>query len=327
LRASSAAPLLLLALSLSDGTVSSSSSASRSAPSGPCEGDRPTPPRALYLKLRSAAFPGSPYPDAAVHVPPGFDATRSPGLVLYFHGWKSCVAAALADEDVPCTDGDDGDQDDRHPAAGLAAQMDDARVNALLLAVELRVDASTGETGELATAGGMRAMLREVLHERLAGTLGCTLELDAIDRIVVVAHSGGYQAAATVLQLGDLPQISEVILLDALYGADDVFRSWVTDAPSRRYHRFVDLYTCCGGTLDRSRAMAELAHRVAGGTSEGMVFDDDGDADLDPGALTHPFVFKRVATPHGALPRAHLRALLDAAGFSRIEATLPSHAG
>jgi hypothetical protein len=211
------------------------------------------------------------------------------------------VAAVLSEDAVPCEEGGEP----RTPS-GLARQVDDAGVNALLVAVELRVDASTGETGQLAAPAGARGLLREILG-RIREALGCDLEVDALDRVLVMAHSGGYQAAATVVAMGDLPQISEVVLLDALYGADDVFRSWVADG-----RRFVDLYTCCGGTLERSRALSGQAGRGE------AVFDDDGDSDLDSGALSHLVVFKRVPAAHSDLPRAYARVVLENAGFAPI---------
>ena len=280
-----------------------------------CEGARPTPPSALFFQLRSGAFPGGDHPDVAVHLPPGFDATRSPGAVLYFHGWNGCVAAALSDDDVPCEDGGEP-----RAASALASQLDEARVNAMLVAVELRIDAATGETGELAGPGTMRAILGEVLGERLPTWLGCALEVDALERIVVVAHSGGYQAAASVLEFGDLPRIGEVVLLDAFYGADEVFGRWLDDAlsgeaPSRR---FVDLYTCCGGTLARSRAMGEIARTRAWGEELVRNDDDDRGGELDSRDLDRAITFKRVGAPHGALPRRYMRAVLESSGFSAI---------
>jgi hypothetical protein len=302
--------LLLLCLAATDQGSTPPSSAPGRERAGPCEGARPTPPRTLFFTLRSSAFPGSPHPDAAVHIPPGFDATRSPGVVLYFHGWNGCVATALADEDSACEDGGDP-----RTSAALAAQIDDAHVNALLIAIELRPNAATGEPGDLAAPGMMRTMLAELLRERLAETIGCPLEVDALDRIAIIAHSGGYQGAASVLEFGDLPQVSEVVLLDALYGAEDVFRSWLRggspDAPPRR---FVNIYTCCGGTADRSRAMAELA-----ATEPGLVFYDDGDSELDASALAKPRVFKHVARAHSELPRAYVRLLLQNVGFARTD--------
>jgi hypothetical protein len=294
-----------------------------------CEGNRPALPEMLAFELRAGAFPGSGHPDVAVHVPAGFDASRRPGVVLYFHGWNGCVAASLADEDAPCSE-----EGDPRQASGLATQIDQAGVNALLVAVELRVDLPTGEPGQLAMPGALRELLSELFAEHLAEPLGCTLDVDALDRIVVVAHSGGYQAAASAIRYGGLAQMSEVDLLDSLYGADDVFAEWVEEAAETAGARlrFVDLYTSAGGTLDRSRSLAALAHRAAGGFT-GVVYDsDERDSvrvgpDLSDGALAQrlarPVVFQRVPVEHAGLPRAYFGTLVRAAGFAPLSARRP----
>lgn len=281
-----------------------------------CEGAREPLPQALFFQLDNGAFDDDPgRPDVAVHVPPGFDATRRPGLVLYFHGWNGCVAQALADDEAPCSEGGDA-----RAAAQLAAQLDDTRANALLVAVELRADMQTGEPGALAMPGGLRAMLRELLGEKLAPVVGCAIDVDALDRTVIVAHSGGYQAAASALEFGDVPSIRELDMLDALYGAESVVGEWLRYAVDRT--RFVNLYTCCGGTLERSRAMARFARATMSAAGLGdAVYDDDGEDDLDDAALSHPIVFKRVPIAHRDLPRAYVRSLIAAAGFSRIDTT------
>jgi hypothetical protein len=190
---------------------------------------------------------------------------------------------------------------------------------------------ATGEPGAIAMPGGLRGLLRELFDEHLRDALGCSLDrdaldLDALDRVVVVAHSGGYQAAASAIELGDVPRITEVDLLDALYGADDVFLRWVRTQRERfdpRVNdglRFVDLYTCCGGTAEASRALAGSA--TASLRSAGLgatVALDDSEGALDEALLTHPVVFKRVSGPHGELPRVYLRELIEAAGFAHIE--------
>jgi hypothetical protein len=282
---------------------------------------RPRPADTFTLHLRGGAFPGAEWPDVAVHVPPGFDPARRPGVVLYFHGWSGCVEAALSGSDVACAKGGP-----LRPAADLAAQVDASRVNAILIAVELRADATTGEPGRMAMPGGARALLRELFIEKLAGPLGVTLEPDALDRIVVIAHSGGYQAVAGVLEAGDLPRVTEVDVLDALYGGQDTFARWVADDAARFDRlassrlRFVDLYTCCGGTLETSRAMAARIRDILGPLDlAGGVHDDDDATDPTAEDLKAPVLFKRVPVAHAALPRTYVRALLEAAGFARIE--------
>jgi hypothetical protein len=295
---------------------------SRARPATACEGGRAVLPPMLAYQLRSGAFPGSQRADVAVHVPPGFDGTRRPGLVLYFHGWQSCVEAALSAADVAC--GDDGAL---RPGANLVDQVDGSRVNAILVAIEVRADSPTGEPGQMAMPGGARALLRELFTEKLAEPLGCALDPDALDRIVIVAHSGGYQAAAGVLEVGDLPRVTEVAMLDALYGGQDVFARWIAndalrfDSRMSGGLRFVDLYTCCGGTAAPSRSMVGRARDILGavGLADG-VRDDESDSDLDAGDLTVPVLFKRVRQSHAELPRTYVRALLESAGFARIAA-------
>jgi hypothetical protein len=281
-----------------------------------CEGQGLVLPHALFFELRSGAFPGAGHPDVAVHVPSGFDATRRPGLVLYLHGWRGCAAAAFSSDEGAC-------EDAGPPGADLAAQVDAAGVNALFVALETRFDQPTGEPGQLAMPGVGRDLLRELLSEHLADSLGCAIPVEAIDRIALIAHSGGYQAAAGLLALGDLPHVAEVVLLDALYGGRDVFIRWIRDR-SRRFDpraddavRFVDLYTCCGGTADASRNLARGTRDVLAALP-GALFDDDGDGDLSATMLQHPVVFKRVPLAHSALPAAYVRAVVESAGFARI---------
>jgi hypothetical protein len=277
-------------------------------------------PEVMTFALPAGAFAGAGHPDVAVHVPPRFDPTDRPGLVLYFHGWEGCATVALAPSDGPCST-----EGAARRSANLSAQLDASGANALAVAVELRPDARTGEPGDLAKPGAARRLLRELLEERLAAPLGAWLPLDRIERIVVIAHSGGYQAAAAVLETGDLPQVSEVILLDALYGGTDIFTRWVTDDIARFDARrpdplrFVDLYTCCAGTARASRMAArELAEAFGTAHLTDAVLDDDAATDgrsaVPPAGRT--VVFQRLAAEHAELPRLLVQPLLASAGFA-----------
>jgi hypothetical protein len=300
------------------------------APQSACEGARDPLPDVMTFALRASAFPdstGDPArADVAVHVPPGFDATRRPGLIVYFHGWSGCVEAALSAEDRPCADGGEP-----RPASALAAQIDDAGVNALLVAIELRVDMPTGEPGRLAMPGGLRDLLRELFAEHLAAPLGCALEVDGLDRVVLIAHSGGYQAACSALALGDVPRLTEIDLLDALYGGDDLLLRWIRSQAARFDRRasdrlrLVDLYTCCGGTAEASRALGVEARAALGAAGlAAEVAADDASAGLDA-RLAHSVVLQQVPAEHAELPRVYLGGLVRAAGFARtrISGVLP----
>jgi hypothetical protein len=248
------------------------------------------------LDLRSRAFADADGPAVAVHVPPGFDAGKGPAVVIYFHGWNGCVRVALGDEDAPCVE-----QGPDRTASSLVAQLDQAGVNAMLVAIELRPDVASGDPGSLAEPGRVRALLQELFIEHLTLPLGRTIDVDALGPTMVVAHSGGYQAAAVTLELGGV-RVDDVVLLDALYGADDVFGSAV-----RGGVHLLDLYTCCGGTDGHSRALAAaLARDVASD-----VAIDDGDADVDPTTLTHTVFFKRVPAAHALLPQLYARVVFE----------------
>jgi hypothetical protein len=268
------------------------------------EGGCVTSAETFFYETRSAAFPEAGHPDVAVHVPRGFDPARRPGAIVYFHGWNGCVQVALGDEDAPCSA--DGPP---RLASRLSTQLDEAGVNALLVAVELRVDAPTGEVGELSQPGGLRMLLDEVLRERLSRTLDVMLDVDSLDRIVIVTHSGGYQAAAAALRFGDLPHVTEVVLLDALYGADEALDDVLHD----RSIRLVNLYTSSGGTRDRSLRMAEVTRALGRD-----LFTDDGESDLQQTSLSHEIVLKHVPQAHSDLPRTYTRAILAAARFAVV---------
>jgi pimeloyl-ACP methyl ester carboxylesterase len=261
------------------------------------EADQSPQSQTWLLELRSRAFVDAEGPAVAVHVPPGFDAGGGPGVILYFHGWNGCVRVALGDDDEPCVEGGP----DRK-ASSLAAQLDQAGVNAMLVAIELRPDVESGDPGKLAEPGRVRAMMQELFVEHLALPFGRTLDVDALGPTIVVAHSGGYQAAAATLARGGV-RVDDVVLLDALYGADDVFGSAV-----RAGVQLLDLYTCCGGTDGHSRALAAAlvpTHR------DGDVMVDDGDSDLDPTTLTHTVFFKRVPAAHALLPQLYARVIFE----------------
>jgi hypothetical protein len=283
-----------------------------------CEGARPPAFDSIALRLDHGAFPGSVAEDVVVHVPHGFDAAHRPGVVVYFHGWMGCARSAMGPADTACREGGD-----TRTAANLAAQVDDARVNALVVAVELRADMPTGEAGRLAMPGGLRLLLSELLSSRLAPAIDCAIDVDGLDRVVLIAHSGGYLAAAAALEAGDVPEVTEVVLLDALYGAEGVFERWIRDdiggfAPSRAARlRWVDLYTCCAGTAEPSRAFATTLEAPLAAVG-GRATVDDGPGELAPAILRDAVVFKRVPVGHSEVPRTYVRAIVEAAGFAPI---------
>ncbi len=292
------------------------------APSTACQGARDASAIApvLFYNLTNAPFPGTAHPDVAVHVPTGFDGTRRPGLIVFFHGFDNCVANVMGSVDTACTAGGAA-----RDALHLVDQLDAAHVNAILVAVEIDFDQATGSPGELTTPGKFHAMLHELFTDHLNAVTGCTLDVGDLDRVVVSSHSGGYQAAAATIAHGQVTQLREIDLLDSLYGEIPTFDGWV-QTNVKRFDpmrtdglRWVDVYTSTGGTDTNSRTMSTSAAMwlSAAGLSASY-FDDDTTATLVPADYAHPVIFKHSALPHGDVPKYYFQQLAQASGFAPL---------
>jgi hypothetical protein len=274
----------------------------------------------LFYDLRSAPFPDASTPSVAVHIPPGFDPGNRPGVIAFFHGFDNCVSNVVGDTDTPCVDGGEA-----RASYGLADQIDSAHVNAILVAVELEVDEATGNPGQLGTMGDFHDLLHELFTEHLDSVLGCPLDVDDLDRVVVSSHSGGYEAAADVLAYGMVPQVTEVDLLDSLYGETPTFYGWVTSNiarfdPTRADElRWMDIYTSSGGTEANSQDMAaSAAEWLADAGLEGSLWNDETTDTLDAATYEHPMIFKLSALSHDGVPAYYVKELAMASGFATI---------
>jgi hypothetical protein len=275
--------------------------------------------RVYLYRMAAAAFPAQAGPSVAVHVPPGFDPTPPLGVQVYFHGWSNCVANVVGATNTPCTAGGPARR-----ASDLITQFDAARVNALLVVPELRVDAMTGDPGAFARAGAFRAFLQELLTTQLAPVIG-RRDVADVGRVSVMAHSGGYVAAAAVARVGEVAALRELALLDALYGEVSTFDRWVQGGlarfvpPAATGLRFVDVYTTSGGTRANSRAMAGRAVAWLSGAGRlGSLLDDDTVTMLEPEAYAHPVIFKHSALSHDNTTRYYPRRLFAASGFAPL---------
>lgn len=281
----------------------------------------PDIPPLLLFNLRAGAFPDAGHPDVAVHVPRGFDPSNHPGLVVFFHGFDNCVKNVVGSVDTECTP-DAGARDALH----LIDQLDAARVNAILVAVQLPFDARTGDPGQLAKPGDFHALLHELFTEHMDALLGRALDVGDFDPIVVGTHSGGYQAAALAVSVGQVPQIRELDLYDSLYGDTAIFDAWFRTnehrfAPQRPDGlRWMDVYTQTGGTEPNSRAMeANVAEWLADAGLASSLLDDNTTDTLEAGAFAHPVVFKLTSLPHGDVPKLYFEIFARHAGFTPLQ--------
>jgi hypothetical protein len=275
--------------------------------SGPPDASPPPclPAATHALSIAAGAFPPSPdHPNVIVAVPPGFDPTPPVDVVVYIHGFNNCITNVLGDTNTACTPGGPA-----RIATGLAAQLDTAGKNALLILPEVAYDQASGNPGALGTDGGFRALLDETLAA-LPPPLG-PLAVDDLGRVVVASHSsGGYQAVAAMITIGGI-DADEVWLFDSLYGELSTFEAWcVADLASfASARRFATFYTDTGGTAANNLDLADRAATwVASDPS--VLVDDRTTATWDDDTYHHGLLFKRSALSHDGVPQYYVERMI-----------------
>jgi hypothetical protein len=155
---------------------------------------------------------------------PNFD-PKAPGvIVVYFHGNNATLARDVV-----------GRQRAPH-------QVANSRLNAVLVAPQMAVDARDSSAGNFWREGGFAAFLDEAESKIARYYPNATRADFARMPVVVVAYSGGYLPAAFSLAHGGAgSRIKGVVLLDALYGEPDKFARWIEQERGRAF--FVSAYS------------------------------------------------------------------------------------
>lgn len=266
------------------------------------------PPRHVYT-LQNAPFADG-HPSVLVHLGKGFVPQGPLNLVVYFHGWSNCVVNDVEAAGSPCTPGRPA-----RAAHNLIGSLDASGANAALIAVERAYDQTSSSAGRLTQAGLFRALILELLPKlgELAGRMYSEADLG---KLVLATHSGGYQAVALILDRGGLTaQVSEVILLDSLYGNTAEFDAWLKGGLGTR--RLANVYTGSGGTLANAQAMAVRAKAWAQAARlpASALLDDRTTATLADGNFNAPLFFKRSGLSHDGVVAYYLPKLLAHAGL------------
>jgi hypothetical protein len=175
-----------------------------------------------------------------LHVPPDFDIDRTAAIVLFFHGHR-----ARLERDV-------------WKRYGTASQISLSGSNAVLVAPQFAVGANDSSIGQFWRPGKMASYLDEAA-ERLARMIGQP-QKTAVFRslpIIVVAYSGGFEAAGYALKAEELRgRIQGVVLLDAAYGHLDTFARAVAH---NRQRFLISAWSATGrGNSHLSRRLREL---------------------------------------------------------------------
>jgi hypothetical protein len=242
------------------------------------------------LRLDTPPHPPGDAPDLVVHVPARLDLARPVHAAVFLHGFSCCARALVSDEPVPCYSRGPSGQ-----AYGLAARHDATATNSLLVVPQLAMLARDARAPRLARTGGFDALMQAAYgvaeaHVGRAVSRG---------RVLLVAHSAGYRAAADILSQPVRPaELGGVLLLDALYARWDDFARFV-----RAGGLVVSLHT------GEARTTAGNAHLLARlGPRGARRSYDELERALGPGRG----LVARVTTPHGTLPARHYTELVRA---------------
>jgi hypothetical protein len=189
---------------------------------------------------------------------PNFD-PKAPGvIVVYFHGNNATLQRDVVNRQ------------------GAPRQVAASRLNAVLVAPQMAVDARDSSAGNFWREGGFAAFLDEA-ETKIAGYFPNATRSDfARMPVVVVAYSGGYLPAAFSLAHGGAgSRIKGVVLLDALYGEPDKFARWIEQERGRAF--FVSAYST--SSKPENRALRErLEH-------DGVPTETGVPATLGPGTV------------------------------------------
>src|SRR4051794_36989407 len=156
-------------------------------------------------------------------VPPQFEARRPFDLVVYFHGFWTDMSKQNSMPHPPGAPG---------IWYGLAEQLAAGGRNAVLVAPQLPKSASDGHPGKLRNSGGGAAFLKEVREVLLDRFGAASANSVARAKVVLVSYSGGYQAAACLIDkaTGDPDRIRAILMIDSLYGFEETFADWIRKA-------------------------------------------------------------------------------------------------
>ena len=217
-------------------------------------------------------------PNAYVYVPRAFDAAAPLRIITIFHGFKNCIASYVSPNGLPCLEGHEVGT-----GYDLAKQMEKAGTGAILVVPEISYGIFSSDPGRLGERGEFRAFLTELL-DALAPTIGHH-RVEDIERMALMASSGGYQALEPVLDHGGVP-VTDVYLLAAFYlYTDSAVARFLHDSlesykpGAKNPRRFGILYSRKGGAMPQTEVLRgkaiEWLH--AAGEDEVGHFDPSGE--------------------------------------------------
>ncbi len=170
------------------------------------------------------------YTDNSVlfHIPPTFDPEKPFFLLVFFHGLNTDIQT----EEEKCR---------------TLEQVDDSGRNVILIMPQLAKNAVDSSPGKFFLSNKFRNFMIEsadILSEKLGKQYLAKLRASPI---VLSAFSGGYKAAAYILDRGgENARIRGIFLMDALYEDVDKFGQWIIDGSQSRFFLLLFTRGSCG---------------------------------------------------------------------------------
>lgn len=174
------------------------------------------------------------YTDSSVLIvlPTNYKKNKKVNIVCWFHGWYNTIDSA-------------------NQRFELAKQFMASNVNAILVIPEGAKNAPDSYAGKLEQPNIFTQLINDIFIKLKKAKL---IHAKATpDNIVLAGHSGAYRVMAHVTAKGGLP-INEILLFDGLYADTDKYLSWLQ---LNHQHRFVNIYTNDGGTMEECVAMMQ----------------------------------------------------------------------
>lgn len=168
----------------------------------------------------------------AIFIPIGFKPSEKINFVVYFHGWNNNIDSACAQ-------------------FKLIEQFSESNKNAIFVFPEGPKNSPDSYGGRLEEKAGLKNLIDDVLIFLMKEQ---KIESTKAGSIILAGHSGAYRVISFCLMRGGLtPNISDVVLFDALYGQTEKYVHWIENFDGR----FINIYTDNGGTKYESESLMD----------------------------------------------------------------------
>ena len=269
--------------------------------------------RAFTFRVRSAVDPGRGLPNAWVYIPRAFDRTRPTlHVTVIFHGWQNCIASYVSPRGAGCLSGA------LHTGYDIPAQVERSGISSLVVVPQLAYEVKSSEGGPIAKPGGLRAFLTELIEESLVPILG-PHRYDDVDRVALVASSGGWQSLMPALVQGGVDAVRDVYLLDAYYFKEPLTSFLLAHLddfdPKRRSPMRFGLVYCLviSGSARAAEELGEtLQRRMTAAGRPDLVQFRKTLANPSPDELAPPVVVTSTLMDHDEVVRKYLWQVLAA---------------